>query len=52
MGYKIPDLKEDVKEAIAAYIQGSPDFGNDLSIELQIALCEIVDKQFEKILYK
>ena len=44
MGYKIPDLKEDIKEALEDYCSH-----NGVGIRVEGALCSIVDKHFEKI---
>ena len=44
MGYKIPDLKEDIKEALEDYC-----LNNGVGIRVEGDLCSIVDKHFKKI---
>ena len=54
MGYKIPDLKEDIEEDIIKLIQntGMKRYKPPFKRKLVTDLLNIVDKHFEKILYK
>ena len=50
MGYKIPDLKEDIKEEIENWLQtyGQVQIGEECIEPIH----DIIDEQFEKILHK
>ena len=51
MGYKTPDLKEDIKDALAEYLNdnGYRDWHWRNRSERMEEISEIIDKHFEKI---
>ena len=46
MGYKISDLKEDIKKALGDYFDTRSNDGKKFTVD---DLCDIIDEQFKKI---
>lgn len=49
MGYKIPDAKKDIKEAIVDYMEESCCASIVARGQMMEELCDIVDEHFEKL---
>ena len=49
MGYKIPNLKEDIKKDVESYMKGYDSLPDDWKNVIKNDILDIVDKHFEKI---